>query len=544
MSGFIHWIGTLRVHQDHNTPIEINSRFPAETAHTVCRSGGQQTDSASQLADPRFEVPTERTREAEDASHNKKICLEKPASPEDVAGGVENHSLNATQHNNAFPASSLARQWRLDIGRSCRNMAQILGLNRLQHYLQGTSTELLPHAPVWILGVEHSPAASANGNQTPVEVHKDAMEDFTSRLWMTYRSGFDPIGETTLTSDVGWGCTLRSGQMLIAEGLLRHTLGRSWRRQSDTATIGSGTPPEIMQLLQLMHDTGAKSAPLSVHNLCAARGVPGVQPGEWLGPWVLCAALRSAVMASRPFGIALHVLAEPGGGAPVLYESTLLETYFASSRTGHVEQQAPTEEHNAPTSSSDNNNNTEIGLAHCSEEAPTDETDVSALILLLPLTLGIGKVNPRYIPQLQSVLKWPQSIGIIGGRPGSSLAFVGCQEDSIVFLDPHETQQVVPFSEVGHSATYHCDTIRTMPIANIDPSLAIGFYCRTPEALKELCSQLRDLEVKSGGAPLVGIVDGPAPPSSSWRHVSSFDGSDEDSGGAGGNDNASAWEML
>jgi hypothetical protein len=44
-------------------------------------------------------------------------------------------------------------------------------------------------------------------------------------------------------------------------------------------------------------------------------------------------------MASRPFGIALHVLAEPGGGAPVLYESTLLETYFASSRTGYTTEQ-------------------------------------------------------------------------------------------------------------------------------------------------------------------------------------------------------------
>lgn len=69
-------------------------------------------------------------------------------------------------------------------------------------------------------------------------------------------------------------------------------------------------------------------------NITTARSRPmvyRVQPGEWLGPWVLCHALRAAVMASRPFGIALHVLAEPGGGAPVLYQSTLLQTYFPSS---------------------------------------------------------------------------------------------------------------------------------------------------------------------------------------------------------------------
>ena len=49
------------------------------------------------------------------------------------------------------------------------------------------------------------------------------------------------------------------------------------------------------------------------------------------------------------------------------------------------------------------------------------------LLLLIPLTLGAGKVNPLYLPQLQRVLTFPQSVGIVGGRPGSSLLFVGHQ---------------------------------------------------------------------------------------------------------------------
>ena len=53
-----------------------------------------------------------------------------------------------------------------------------------------------------------------------------------------------------------------------------------------------------------------------------------------------------------------------------------------------------------------------------------------------------AQVNPRYVPQLQTVLTWPTSIGIVGGRPGSSLYFVGCQGDNVLFLDPHETQPV------------------------------------------------------------------------------------------------------
>lgn len=46
-------------------------------------------------------------------------------------------------------------------------------------------------------------------------------------------------------------------------------------------------------------------------------------------------------------------------------------------------------------------------------------------------------------------------------------------------------------SEAADMETYFCSALRLMPLANIDPSLAIGFYCRSPgtplSILQEQC---------------------------------------------------------
>lgn len=76
------------------------------------------------------------------------------------------------------------------------------------------------------------------------------LDDFESRIWMTYRSEFEPIPRSTdpkataalslamrirtlnnpqagFSSDTGWGCMIRSGQSLLANTLAICDLGRS-----------------------------------------------------------------------------------------------------------------------------------------------------------------------------------------------------------------------------------------------------------------------------------------------------------------------------
>ena len=49
----------------------------------------------------------------------------------------------------------------------------------------------------------------------------------------------------------------------------------------------------------------------------------------------------------------------------------------------------------------------------------------------------------RYLPSLRATFTFPQSLGIAGGKPRASTYLVGVQDDQAMYLDPHETQQVI-----------------------------------------------------------------------------------------------------
>lgn len=143
---------------------------------------------------------------------------------------------------------------------------------------------------------------------------KEFLDDFESRFWFTYRSNFPLIRKLSnpakalsnafgvrlrsqhvdhggFTSDVGWGCMIRSGQCLIANTLAMLRLGRGlfwpsyltfvtnretdWRRG---ARIG-----EEKELLMLFADH--PEAPFSLHKFVEYGAMAcGKYPGEWFGP--------------------------------------------------------------------------------------------------------------------------------------------------------------------------------------------------------------------------------------------------------------------
>ncbi|XP_020582696.1 cysteine protease ATG4B-like isoform X2 [Phalaenopsis equestris] len=403
-------------------------------------------------------------------------------------------------------------------------------MRKLQERFLGTSKADFSSltSEMWLLGAFYKVSPGESSSEMKTNSGLAAfLEDFSSKIWITYRKGFDAIGDSKFTSDVNWGCMIRSSQMLVAQALLCHHLGRSWRK--------SQQKPYDREYVGILHLFGDYEAcPYSIHNLLKAGTAYGLSAGSWVGPYAMCRTWETLVRANRDHGdhnqgrttlpMVLYVISgdEDGerGGAPVVCMDVAIRL------------------------------SSDIG-----------QSNGAPILLLVPLVLGLEKMNPRYIPLLRETFTFPQSLGVMGGKPGASTYIVGVQDDRAFYLDPHEVQPVVdikPDNVEADTSSYHCSTVRSMPLDSIDPSLAIGFYCRDKDDFMDFCSRASDLADRSNGAPLFTVAksfetikpkhnrlgDAAAGNANREEINSGFENlceHDGDEGGSGGDDD---WQVL
>ena len=147
------------------------------------------------------------------------------------------------------------------------------------------------------------------------------LEHVVSKVWCTYREGFAPVGPPIFTTDAGWGCMLRTAQMMLAQTLMRidANLGDDWLLPSSPALLQpeaqGGAPseqeePELTasssaeaaaslspyrQLLRLFGDEQSAACPFSLHYMLQVGADFGMTCGQWYGPALAAQVLERLV---------------------------------------------------------------------------------------------------------------------------------------------------------------------------------------------------------------------------------------------------------
>jgi len=272
------------------------------------------------------------------------------------------------------------------------------------------------------------------------EFHKyqNFLKAFHKLFWFSYRKDFPSISPSPYTSDVGWGCMLRSGQMMLAHALQYHSLQNIIQDTEDGKQL----------ILRSFEDSS--EAPFSIHRISQLGTKYGKEIGVWYGPSTIAQTISDLI------------------GIHMNDSSNSLVAYVAKESSIYLDEITSV----------------------CSK---SNLHEWSSVFIIIPLRLGLENINPIYIPQLKFIFTFPQTLGIIGGKPRAAVYFVAFQDDYLFYLDPHTVQPYVKMNDKFSDETFHCPVPRKVSISAIDPSLALGFYCKTKSDLDDFLKRVQQL---------------------------------------------------
>jgi len=300
---------------------------------------------------------------------------------------------------------------------------------------------------VWFLGRKYFTQTDFNNLRREVR----------SRLWFSYRKEFPAIGDSGMTSDKGWGCMLRCGQMVVAECLQRLYLGRDFRWSPSEAS------EQYLDILPLFADD--RSALFGVHQLSMVSSDEKAI-GTWFGPNGVAQAIKKMTSYDPEQRINVQVAMNN-----VLVISEILES-------------------------------SQI-------EGPW-----KPLLLFVPVRLGINDINPTYFSSLKACFELEQCAGVIGGRPNHALFYLGYTCDDLICLDPHETQEACTVGsksceeEEEADASYHTEQFYRWHLDQLDPSIALCFFCPSEASFHQLIRKIRE-NINSQGNAMFEIYEKP-----------------------------------
>ncbi|KAF8329096.1 uncharacterized protein EI90DRAFT_2924394 [Cantharellus anzutake] len=209
------------------------------------------------------------------------------------------------EHPGYDPSSLILREIPTRLRRDSTDSASIISRHSTRRDNSGSSS------------IDRSQLAPSPGKQVqPRDLGWPASfyDDFTSRIWLTYRSQFSAIrdhsllslgrpmpstsppkrwvwgGEKSWTSDSGWGCMLRTGQSLLANALIHLQLGRDWRKPSHPSNTTEFAT--YVKIVTWFFDTPSPLAPFGVHRMALAGKELGKDVGSWFGPSTAAGAIK------------------------------------------------------------------------------------------------------------------------------------------------------------------------------------------------------------------------------------------------------------
>jgi cysteine protease ATG4 len=238
----------------------------------------------------------------------------------------------------------------------------------------------------------------------------------------TYKTGFEPIYPTELDSDIGWGCMIRSGQMMVAHCFINTILGDDWRLNDNEI--------EYINILDKFNDN--TNSTYSIHNICTVAAYMGVPIGSWFSPTITSLSLE--LINNEEDDSMLDIIVFQDG---IIEKEKIVKSIKSNKK----------------------------------------------ILILLPIMFGLNNITDKYITVLLKLFEFKLFTGIIGGKPNTSMYFIGKSNSKLLYLDPHNVKSYKKEMLYKNNIT---NNVNLLEVNELDPSMVLGFLVKSNEEIEML----------------------------------------------------------
>ena len=372
--------------------------------------------------------------------------------------------------------------------------------------------------------------------------------------WFSYRENFDQIKDeqnVIYTSDAGWGCMLRSSQMILAQGLCRLNninnladfINRFFayfydnnipikfmckpKKQEKENVKGKDTldlkkkinsfdsfeiidkdndlfnisfinlTSEMIEGLENMSERNSNKEyiipPYSIRNFIKVQkhvNKNGKQLGEWFSNYDairLIATINKKMNSNKDCDFKVINFHEG-----IIHINEIIKNCFEECK-----EEVKSSDFEVLSLSSIEclnivNNNLESNKYIFDNKKYIFK---NKFLLFVSVRHGLYTLEDDYYDEVLKIFDIENNIGMIGGKNTRAFYFIGRCGNNLIFLDPHYVQETLSLKKIGTNVvkdTYIPNDIFYMLVNELSPSFTIGFAINDMKNFKKLIKQFKE----------------------------------------------------
>jgi len=347
----------------------------------------------------------------------------------------------------------------------------------IYNYFRFNSKLDMPRSPIHLYNKIYN-------SSNPQEVQK-FNEKLSKMIYVSYRSKFKPQinikNNKTFTSDCGWGCMIRSSQMILCralykifkynyklhENIIDHVIPFIMDRNLDIVKYKYlGMDSYIEKLKEYgKKDIIEIDPPFSIHKIIILGEKFGRTSGEWFSDFELPKIYN---MINITFDIIPNL--------SIIHFNSFIELEIIMERCFKE------------IASNKNTKNDKIfnfeGKNYIMEKMG---------FIFVSVRLGLDNVSSDYFPSIKKLFSCKECLGFIGGKNWTNSAsyFFGFYDDFLIYLDPHFNNKSIDISN-KNNASYTNKTIYKLDLKTLKAGFTIGFLFRNIKEFNELVNFFKE----------------------------------------------------